>query len=92
LPQGERPDNDFDFASDDAEGFRCPVGAHIRRANPRASLGHGDADSQTIVNRHRLIRRGRPYRYTSPSGADEQGLMFVAVCADVERQSAATRG
>jgi Dyp-type peroxidase family len=86
LPEGAHPDNDFDFASDDPEGLRCPIGAHVRRANPRASLGDDDADSQTIVNRHRILRRGRPYRYTAPSGQEEQGLMFVAVCADIERQ------
>ena len=86
VPRSVHPDNDFDFASDDVEGLRCPVGAHVRRANPRASLGHDDADSQTIVNRHRILRRGRPYRYTAPSGKDEQGLMFVAVCGDLERQ------
>jgi Dyp-type peroxidase family len=86
LSESAHPDNDFDFASDDPEGLRCPIGAHIRRANPRASLGNDDADSQSIVNRHRILRRGRPYRYAAPSGREEQGLMFVAVCADLERQ------
>jgi deferrochelatase/peroxidase EfeB len=31
---GPAPDNDFTFESD-PEGLRCPIGAHIRRANPR---------------------------------------------------------
>jgi len=86
LPKEIHPDNDFDYASDDPEGLRCPIGAHVRRANPRASLGHDDPDSEMIVDRHRILRRGRPYRYTTPSGEEEQGLMFVAVCADLERQ------
>jgi deferrochelatase/peroxidase EfeB len=34
--------NDFDFRTD-PEGFRCPLGAHIRRVNPRnADLPPGD--------------------------------------------------
>lgn len=80
-------DNDFDFGSDDPEGFRCPLGSHIRRANPRGGLGPGDPVEQTIVNRHRILRRGRPYAETVPgSDKTEEGLVFVAVCADIERQ------
>ena len=30
--------NEFSYA-DDADGFKCPLGAHIRRANPRDSPG-----------------------------------------------------
>ena len=39
-------------------GLRCPVGAHIRRANPRDAEGFFDG---RLSNRHRIIRRGRPY-------------------------------
>ena len=38
-------------------GCDCPVGAHVRRANPRDSLPF----EGKLVNRHRLIRRGIPY-------------------------------
>ncbi len=78
-------DNDFDFGSEDPEGFRCPLGSHIRRANPRDGLGPGDAVERGIVNRHRIIRRGRSYR-SDGSASSETGLVFVAVCADIERQ------
>jgi deferrochelatase/peroxidase EfeB len=34
APAGGQAPNDFTFESD-PEGYRCPIGAHIRRANPR---------------------------------------------------------
>ncbi len=74
-------DNDFAYGTDDPSGLRCPLGAHIRRANPRDSLNPGAPDEQSITNRHRLLRRGRSY-----TRADEKGLLFVALCADLERQ------
>ena len=80
-------DNDFSYGTDDPQGFACPFGAHIRRANPRDSKQPGDADEQVITNRHRLLRRGRSYdRGTDDSGRDDKGLLFVALCADLERQ------
>ena len=42
----------------------CPVGAHVRRANPRDSLPF----EGKLVNRHRLIRRGIPYGDPLPPG------------------------
>ena len=41
----------------------CPFGSHVRRANPRDSLQPDDPAQQSIVNRHRLLRRGRAYEY-----------------------------
>jgi Dyp-type peroxidase family len=60
-----RPDNRFRYG-EDPYGVQCPLTAHIRRANPRDSMGFDSA----LVNRHRIIRRGMPY-------ADRDGLMFV---------------
>ena len=41
IESDQRARNGFTF-DDDAAGLRCPVGAHIRRANPRnADLPHG---------------------------------------------------
>ena len=40
------------------DGLRCPLGAHIRRANPRDSIGFFDG---RLTNRHRIVRRGRAY-------------------------------
>jgi Dyp-type peroxidase family len=81
--------NDFGF-SDDAYGYKCPAGAHIRRANPREMLLADRTDSITTVKRHRMMRRGRPYgprlahKYT-PDG-QPRGLVFAALNANIERQ------
>jgi Dyp-type peroxidase family len=77
--------NGFDY-SDDSAGYRCPVGAHIRRANPRLSLPFDGK----LVNRHRLVRRGLPYGPPLPDGAAddgvERGIVFACYQADLERQ------
>ncbi len=79
--------NDFSYR-DDAEGLRCPVGAHIRRANPRDA--HGFFDGR-LSNRHRIIRRGRSYGPPLPEGVleddgVERGLVFVCFNASIWRQ------
>jgi len=76
-------DNDFSYAVDDPQGRACPFGAHIRRANPRDSKQPGDPAEQVITNRHRLLRRGRSYTIAETG---ERGLMFAALCTDIERQ------
>jgi deferrochelatase/peroxidase EfeB len=77
--------NDFRF-SDDPDGLRCPVGAHIRRANPRDGAGIGGA----MTTRHRILRRGLPYGPRLPVGARDdgvdRGLVFVCFAADIQRQ------
>ena len=83
----ERPSNDFTYGIDDPTGQKCPLGAHIRRTNPRDSLIPEDPTQLSITNRHRLLRRGRPYEYAPAENAEkEKGLLFVALCADIERQ------
>ncbi len=76
-------DNDFAYGEDDPQGLACPFGAHIRRSNPRDSKQPGDAQEQAISNRHRLLRRGRPY---TRSEDGERGLYFACFCSDIERQ------
>lgn len=80
--------NDFSYGLDDPQGLSCPFGAHIRRANPRDSLQPLDPSQQEITNRHRLMRRGRSYlkRKTEEDAVDEKGLLFMCLCADIERQ------
>jgi Dyp-type peroxidase family len=77
--------NAFDY-SDDPTGMRCPLGAHIRRANPRCGLQSGDA----LTARQRIIRRGMTYGPALPEGQPEdgaeRGIFFVAYMADIERQ------
>jgi deferrochelatase/peroxidase EfeB len=83
----ERPDNDFAYGVDDPRGLACPLGSHIRRTNPRDSLEPGDAEEQHITNRHRLLRRGRSYDYDADGqGVNRKGLLFAALCSDLDRQ------
>jgi cytochrome P450/deferrochelatase/peroxidase EfeB len=79
-------ENDFAYGSDDPQGLACPFGSHIRRTNPRDSKEPGDKAEQVITNRHRLLRRGRTYSRTDASGEVEKGILFVALCTDLERQ------
>jgi Dyp-type peroxidase family len=73
-------DNDFAYR-DDARGLACPIGAHIRRANPRDSLGPEPAASLDATDRHRLLRRARSY---GPAGGT--GLYFICLAGDLARQ------
>jgi Dyp-type peroxidase family len=76
---------------DDPRGYTCPIGAHIRRANPRDSLFDGDVRTR----RHRIIRRGMPYGAPLPDGARDEavrGLMFVCFNASIARQFEVVNG
>jgi Dyp-type peroxidase family len=81
----------FDY-NDDLEGSRCPVGAHIRRANPRGSLEYGVKDAYNtpgaLDNRRRILRRGLPYGHSKDKTNDtgNHGIIFMAVCASIQRQ------
>ena len=92
--------NNFGFADEDTDGLRCPIGAHIRRANPRDTLDPDPNNSMRRNNRHRLLRRGRVYgprvKMTAAWGRDketkitpdkkERGLHFVCINASIESQ------
>jgi len=84
-------DNSFGYAAWDPHGQRCPLGAHIRRTNPRDGLGEDPDRALELANLHRLVRRGRVYGVAleSPLGGDdgrERGLVFICVNANLERQ------
>ena len=78
--------SDFDFKGDEA-GTRCPASSHIRRVNPRDALGPRPEDGSILTNRRRILRRGLPY--TEPAGdgrPDEQGIIMLVLCANLQRQ------
>ena len=90
-------DNDFGYHDFDRDGARCPIGAHIRRSNPRDSLDPkpGTAKSLELNRRHRLLRRGREYgQQLTPDEAledpppteQERGLHFMCLNANISRQ------
>lgn len=80
----------FDYV-DDLDGARCPLGAHVRRANPRSALEFGQTGAfntpGALSDRRRILRRGLPYGdSTTRDDAGDHGIIFMAVCADVKRQ------
>jgi Dyp-type peroxidase family len=79
-------DNDFRYHEADPVGRACPLGAHIRRANPRDSLDPqpGTAASLKINSLHRLLRRGRSYG--PAAGPGPTGLYFICLAANLARQ------
>ncbi|MGY1706543.1 Dyp-type peroxidase [Geodermatophilus sp. SYSU D00697] len=88
----DQPANDFRYLPDDRDGHRCPLGAHVRRVNPRDALDFGGAlrDSGRLTARHRIIRRGMPYGDPYDPEADgdpgRRGLLFLCFNADIARQ------
>jgi Dyp-type peroxidase family len=79
--------NDFGYG-DDLRGFKCPAGAHARRANPRDALDH---EGSVNTRLHRMIRRGTSYGPMLPEGVLEddgvdRGIVFVFVGAHLKRQ------
>ena len=95
-PGGIPPDqlNNYEYVnadgSGDPEGLRCPVGAHMRRINPRGQPVIGQGNPGGSNNNHRLIRRGLPYgpNYDpkQPYDGIERGLMGYFISSDIEDQ------
>jgi len=86
LGADKQRNNNFLFMPTDAAGFACPIGSHVRRSNRRDSQEPNPRRSQVLSDRHRLLRRGRPFREVMPDGSTRQGMVFVALNADFQRQ------
>ncbi len=87
LGDDPRRNNAFGYG-DDPRGFKCPAGAHARRANPRDAF---DEDGSVDVRLHRMIRRGTSYGPMLPEGVLEddgvdRGIVFVFAGAHLRRQ------
>jgi Dyp-type peroxidase family len=86
ITQDPHRNTNFTYAAD-MEGTRCPIGAHVRRVNPRDAFGF----EGRLINRRRITRRGLPYGTAAPEGqpvsdADDRGVIFIALNASLSRQ------
>lgn len=75
--------NNFNYAVMDPKGYAVPLGAHIRRMNPRdTTVGN--------VRRRKVLRRGATYGQPLPEGAPEdgadRGIASFVICASLIRQ------
>lgn len=80
VPSDSVPD-----AYDDRRGYRCPLGSHIRRMNPRSSMVAGNSGLK-----HRIIRRGLPYGPpydpANPGDGIERGLLGLFIGVSLKDQ------
>jgi Dyp-type peroxidase family len=86
ITQDPKRNTNFTFAAD-LDGTRCPIGAHVRRVNPRDAFGF----EGRLINRRRITRRGLPYGPAVPEGqpvsdSDDRGVIFIALNASLSRQ------
>jgi deferrochelatase/peroxidase EfeB len=86
--------NNFEYVnpdgSGDPKGLRCPVGAHMRRINPRGQPITGQGQPGGSNNTHRLIRRGMPYGPVydpkQPHDGIDRGLFGYFINSSIENQ------
>jgi deferrochelatase/peroxidase EfeB len=86
--------NNFEYVnadgSGDPKGLRCPIGAHMRRINPRGQPVPGQGQPGGSNNTHRLIRRGLPYgpMYdpSQPYDGIDRGLLGYFINSNIENQ------
>ena len=92
-------DDSFGYRTSDADGHKCPIGSHLRRSNPRDALADTSnaQESTMLVNRHRILRRGRAYGQPSSetmlpeelknnSPKEETGLHFICFNGNLATQ------
>jgi deferrochelatase/peroxidase EfeB len=83
--------NNFDYPDidpnwNDSTGAHCPIGSHIRRANPRSAR----IVQRSANNTRRLVRRGipygPPYDPLHPRDGKPRGLLGSFLCASLIAQ------
>ncbi len=79
------PTPDHPETYNDSRGYRCPIGSHIRRNNPRSSTIAGGTGVK-----HRIVRRGLPYGPVfdpaHPDDGIERGLIGIFIGASLKDQ------
>ena len=82
LAADPQRNNNFNYAKTDPFGYATPLGAHIRRMNPR--------DTAVNMQRRRMLRRGATYGPALPEGGPEdgvdRGIAAFVICASLVRQ------
>ena len=87
APNPAFADDDAFNYSQDTEGLRCPISAHIRVNNPRDQVL--DDSSQLMGGVPRVIRRGAPCGPRLEGTVDdgeERGLAGMFLCSSIQRQ------
>ncbi len=88
LTLANDPNRNVNFTfGKDPTGAKCPLGAHLRRVNPRDAFGF----ETLLINRRRITRRGLPYGSYVPedqpvSDNEERGVAFMVLNACISRQ------
>lgn len=70
-------DNDFTYARD-PNGHACPLGSHVRRANPRDTFQKRPSP--------RILRRGMSFGPEKPTSSGTRGVIFMAYCSSIAEQ------
>ena len=86
IAQDPHRSTNFTYGAD-ADGARCPIGAHIRRVHPRDAFGFNGR----LIDRRRITRRGLTYGRFAAEGetvsdTEERGVIFMALNANLARQ------
>ena len=85
--------NTFDYAPsasvpdafDDARGYRCPLGSHIRRMNPRSSMVAGNGGLSTVLSAE-AFRTARHMILRSRMTGWERGLLGLFIGVSLKDQ------
>ena len=92
APEQNHPGDTFTLSVGDPSGVRCPLSAHVRKANTRdGSTDQGSVhDMLTRLVLRRGIPFGDPYDAADPSTRDlpehDRGLMFVSYQTSIDAQ------
>ena len=93
TPTATTKSNNLGFFEHDSFGDGCPLGSHVRRANPRdggAKSSKSRKQHLKASNNHRILRRGRNYGPQAQTGQEKDsascGLFFMCVNTDIRRQ------
>jgi Dyp-type peroxidase family len=90
----------FKYWDEDPKGYKCPLGAHIRRSNPRDQLfDRKKQPSIEMIRKHMLLRRGRAFGKPlvhsmkpddifklEKDDGQKRGLHFICLNADISKQ------